>query len=1107
MANQFVTEMIFKGVGLETILSAMKSAGASQKELKQITEEVNRTIKQQNDLALANNKLIAEKGQLLKKVQESFRQGQGDSAGTSSYAKMLGTDPTTRDFVRYQSAVSKAQAGLSKATDPAEIKAIQTNIAALESQYGSLGKRIADTAGISQDMFLRKLTPEQYVAVVEAAKKLNEETDKHGKKQRAAGESTRFNTNQIMQLTAAARNTAESLASGISVQTTLLTQGMQVLGAVVGDSWKLIAGLAGAAAVGAVALAPMIRAIGLMGQEREIRAASIAYNNFTGSVAETAKAMRDLADNSAFSRSEALATVKELTKARALSVESRQGIMSVVADFATGTGSDLAGATKQLTEAFAGGYEGVRKLDEVYGFLDNSQLTAIRSMMRLGQTAEAQRLALDAFTKQMRETGKIAKSDATVAFEEMAKAYNDAMDAMARHPATQTVLKTLTYIGRGIAGSLGDENAERKQLQERLDRLNQVNTRNDPMWSGVVGMQKRSVQGDLDRLNKRVADRERARADALAFTGDGLTPGRSNAADLSAKQVTPVQEALDQARQIAAMQPYLRAAKQARKDSLKATMGRTDITDTDKDRLAKLEYQKTLLQTTTALNDQQQATRRQVDAEVALAQASFNGARAMAEMRAQAVGIETDFAGGNAAVAKAAELDRIEATALQSVGSQYSEMISQQKLVSDAREVGIKQATVEMQLRKLGLDGTKSEEAARKALSSVIEYQLGVQKRLNDANTDYIKTQTAMLSGINDTTTAFDRQYQESVAAAEFARQQARERGDVNADVNYKGAISAAQAQRDLERARAGRDLRMQLNPEAVRDQQRNTLAQTTGLSAEEIATQNRIIEREYQDNLIKRKELEDDWASGAERAWLKYRKNVGTVADQVEGVMTNAFSSMEDALVKFAMTGKLSFTDMANSIIADLIRMQVRMSITNNIVAAGGFGGILSGIAGWFGGGESTTSTVGGSDAAASLATAAHGGAFDQGGKMAFARGGVVNSITPFRFGQGGAFPGVMGEAGPEAIVPLTRTAQGDLGIRSVGGGGSQVKVEVIDQRGSNAAPIDVETQMGAFGPIVRIIARDEANKAVAGYAKGGGLTNDLRRDYGVRQPAVARG
>ncbi len=52
-----------------------------------------------------------------------------------------------------------------------------------------------------------------------------------------------------------------------------------------------------------------------------------------------------------------------------------------------------------------------------------------------------------------------------------------------------------------------------------------------------------------------------------------------------------------------------------------------------------------------------------------------------------------------------------------------------------------------------------------------------------------------------------------------------------------------------------------------------------------------------------------------------------------------------------------------------------------------------------------------------------------------AFARGGVVNGPTqfPMRGGQG-----LMGEAGPEAIVPLARGADGRLGVRSGGGGGS---------------------------------------------------------------------
>lgn len=56
-----------------------------------------------------------------------------------------------------------------------------------------------------------------------------------------------------------------------------------------------------------------------------------------------------------------------------------------------------------------------------------------------------------------------------------------------------------------------------------------------------------------------------------------------------------------------------------------------------------------------------------------------------------------------------------------------------------------------------------------------------------------------------------------------------------------------------------------------------------------------------------------------------------------------------------------------------------------------------------------------------------ARGGVFDQGGVQAFASGGVVTRPTPFKFASGGSFKnGLMGEAGPEAILPLKRGSDG---------------------------------------------------------------------------------
>lgn len=75
-----------------------------------------------------------------------------------------------------------------------------------------------------------------------------------------------------------------------------------------------------------------------------------------------------------------------------------------------------------------------------------------------------------------------------------------------------------------------------------------------------------------------------------------------------------------------------------------------------------------------------------------------------------------------------------------------------------------------------------------------------------------------------------------------------------------------------------------------------------------------------------------------------------------------------------------------------------------------------------------------------------ADGNAFDSRGVKAFAKGGaftnsVVSSPTLFKFAKGGAL-GVMGEAGPEAIVPLKRGSDGSLGVEMHGGGRSAAPV-----------------------------------------------------------------
>lgn len=187
--------------------------------------------------------------------------------------------------------------------------------------------------------------------------------------------------------------------------------------------------------------------------------------------------------------------------------------------------------------------------------------------------------------------------------------------------------------------------------------------------------------------------------------------------------------------------------------------------------------------------------------------------------------------------------------------------------------------------------------------------------------------------------------------------------------------------------------------------------------------------------------EASDKWFDGAKRALDQYAAEATDMAANVERVVSNAMQGLEDALVEAATTGKFEFKDMVDSIIEDVARLLVRTQITGPL--AQGLSGLIGSI---FGGQQSSGSSGGGF----------FGGLFEKGGAFAdgqqvtaYARGGIVRRPTLFPMAKG---MGLMGEAGPEAVLPLTRTSSGRLGVAAVGaaGGGNLYTINV-DARGAS--------------------------------------------------------
>ena len=150
-----------------------------------------------------------------------------------------------------------------------------------------------------------------------------------------------------------------------------------------------------------------------------------------------------------------------------------------------------------------------------------------------------------------------------------------------------------------------------------------------------------------------------------------------------------------------------------------------------------------------------------------------------------------------------------------------------------------------------------------------------------------------------------------------------------------------------------------------------------------------------------KAKEILDKQTEDRRTAIQKWSEELTTFSD----IAMSASESFSSGLANAIVEADTSFSDFAKNFLKQIAKMIIQTQILNAIKSSG-FGGLLG---------------------------SANGNVFDQSGVKAFAKGGIVNQPTIFPFANG---TGLMGEAGPEAILPLTRGPSGKLGVESNGGG-----------------------------------------------------------------------
>lgn len=236
----------------------------------------------------------------------------------------------------------------------------------------------------------------------------------------------------------------------------------------------------------------------------------------------------------------------------------------------------------------------------------------------------------------------------------------------------------------------------------------------------------------------------------------------------------------------------------------------------------------------------------------------------------------------------------------------------------------------------------------------------------------------------------------------------------------------------------------------------------------------------------------EGDWKNGMISAVKNFEESAANVASQTKSLFTGAFDGIAEAIGNFATTGKLSFKTLADSIVSDLVKIETRILESQALQAI--FGSFTPGTDALAMSG--INSQIASNTASINWTKNANGGVYDSPSLSAYS-GSIVSQPTFFAFARGGA---VMGEAGPEAILPLTRGSNGKLGVQSGGSGGTQVEVNITNN-GQAVQAQQTGTRTDGNKVIVDMVLSAVAQDVV----RGGKVAKAHEQRYGIRQRGVS--
>ncbi|EEC0800462.1 phage tail tape measure protein [Salmonella enterica] len=263
-------------------------------------------------------------------------------------------------------------------------------------------------------------------------------------------------------------------------------------------------------------------------------------------------------------------------------------------------------------------------------------------------------------------------------------------------------------------------------------------------------------------------------------------------------------------------------------------------------------------------------------------------------------------------------------------------------------------------------------------------------------------------------------------------------------EANLADANASARASNQAELTGYGQGSRMRERMQEmlrIREefQQKNVDLQRqyqSGDISEDLYRQELALNKRYLDERLRDQEAyysasdaqRSNWTAGMREGFANWADTASDYASQSADLVNNSMSGLVGNISDALAGNKVDWEDWANSVLQSMQKIILNAMIVNSLQSSMGGGGFLGGL---FGGSASGSTPSGSYNSAASgLQLNAKGGAYASASLSAYSNS-IVRSPTYFAFAKGA---GLMGEAGPEAIMPLTRSADGSLGVRMVG-------------------------------------------------------------------------